>query len=380
MPTIEPFRIAIPDADIDDLRARLRQTRWPDAVEGGGWDYGTDPDYLRDLCGYWADGFDWRRQEAVLNALPQYRAEIEGYGIHFVRLGEGEGKPPLMLLHGWPGSFWQMTRIIPLLEDDFELIVPSLIGYGFSDRATAPGHSIGETAKLYLKLLDALGIERVSIRAGDMGAGVARNMAVLAPERVAGLHLTGLFPDSFEAPGDATDAEKDYFARVGQWAQAEGAYAMLQATKPQTVSYALNDSPAGLAAWIVEKFRGWSDSDGEVERRFPRDELLTNIAIYWFTRTAGSAARLYKESMGRPTPASGKRVAAPTAFAQTPRDIVPGPRSIGERDYNVVRWTELPSGGHFAEWEEPGLIADDLRAFFIDQGVLAREREAEPAE
>lgn len=366
--TIEPFRIAVPDAEIEDLRARLRATRWPDAAEGVSWEYGTEPGYLRDLCGYWADGFDWRAREAALNELPQYRAEIDGLKVHYAHLGAGAGKPPLMLLHGWPGSFWQMNRILPLLADRYELIVPSLIGYGFSDRSPEPGMNVDTMAGLFATLIAKLGHERVAVRAGDMGAGVARSMGVLHPERVAAIHLTGLFPDSFQPPKDASPAEQDYFKRMQQWTQAEGAYAQLQATKPQTLAYALNDSPAGLAAWIVEKFRAWSDCDGEVERRFPRDELLTNIAIYWFTQTAGSAARLYKESMFSKSAASGNLVATPTAYAMTPKDIVPGPREYSERMYNVVRWTDLPSGGHFAEWEEPERIAGDLIAFLDDIG------------
>ena len=373
---IQPFQVAVPEEVITDLRERLERTRWPDEVAGAGWEYGTNLGYLKELVGYWEDRFDWRAQEAAMNRFSHYRADIGGFGIHFIREeGRGRDPVPLLLLHGWPASFLQMVKIIPLLADpvahggdgtnSFELIVPSLPGYGFSDRPGERGMTVGRVAKLIHRLMtEELGFSRYGVRGSDMGAGVAARLALSYPESVVGIHLSGTSPYFGETPPDLTDAEKAFLRRAEAWRMAEGAYAMLQATKPQTLAYGLTDSPAGLAAWIVEKFRSWSDCGGDVESRFTKDELLANVTLYWVTGTINSSTRLYYETMHAPWPNAGKRVEVPTANAMFPKDLVPGPREWEERQFNITRWTGMPRGGHFGEMEEPELLAEDIRAFF----------------
>jgi len=373
--SITPFTVHVAQETLDDLRARLAQTRWPDAVSSG-WEYGTAPGYLRELVAYWQDGFDWRAQEAKLNQWAHYRVEIDGVGIHCIHeRGAGDHPLPLLLLHGWPSSFLQMLNIIPMLTDParyggdaadaFDVIVPSLPGYGFSDRPTQPGMSVWRMADLMVGMIQELGYPRYALRGSDIGAGVAWQMALASPQAVIGYHFSGATPPYATLPvQDLTEAEQRFMMAGQQWAQREGAYAMLQSTKPQTLAYGLHDSPAGLAAWIVEKFRTWSDCEGDVERRFSKDELLTNITLYWVTGTINSSIRVYYENVHTSRPLADRRVEVPTAIAILPQDLLPPVRAWEERWYNLHRWTELPRGGHFAEWEEPELLADDLRAFF----------------
>ena len=372
----QPFTIAIPQSTLDDLRDRLARTRWPDAPAGAGWDYGADVASIKALAEYWQTGFDWRTQEAALNGLSHFKATVNGTGIHFVHeRGKGPNPLPLLLLHGWPSSFLQMVKILPLLTDpaphggdaadSFDVVVPSLPGYGFSDRPTAPGMGVAQIGNLFATLMtDVLGYGRFGARASDLGAGVSKEMALARPELFAGLHHSCTSPFVFFVPEDLSAAEQKFLQEAQAFAQAEGAYAMLQSTKPQTAAFGLNDSPAGLAAWVVEKFRNWSDCEGNVERRFTKGELLTNLTLYWATETIGSSMRLYAESARIPSPNAGKRVEVPTAMAMLPKDLVSGPREWHEREYTVVRWTDLPRGGHFGEWEEPELLAEDIRAFF----------------
>jgi pimeloyl-ACP methyl ester carboxylesterase len=357
---VRPLEIAVPDAVLDDLRARLGRTRWPDAVVEG-WEDGADVAYLRELCATWRDGFDWRARERALNALEHVRVEVDGVGLHAVLAGAGQ---PLVLLHGWPSSFLQMVPILPLLEDAFALVVPSLPGYGFSDRPTRPGVGPARTAELVAGLMDALGHNRFAVRASDLGAGVAMQLALAHPERVRALHLSGTNPFVPEVPDDLTEAEERFLADTERWRRTEMAYAMQHATKPQTLAVGLHDSPAGLAAWVVEKLRAWSDCDGDVERAFSREALLDNLTVYWATGTAPSSVRLYREATRDPATRWG-RVEVPTAMAMAPADMYPTPREWAERSWNVVRWTELERGGHFAEWEVPELVAEDLRAFLL---------------
>lgn len=374
--TATPFEINVPQATLDDLRDRLARTRWTDEVAGAGWDYGANLAYTKDLADYWRNAFDWRAQEQSLNALAHFRTTIDGSGIHFIHeRGQGDRPLPILLLHGWPSSFWQMLKIIPLLTDPaghggdaadaFDIVVPSLPGYGFSDRPTAPGMGVTAIADRFAKLMtDELGYGRFAIRASDLGAGVSKELALAHPELLVGLHHSGTSPYVFQPPADPSAAEQAFLAEAQAFQLQEGAYASLQSTKPQSIAIGFNDSPAGLAAWLVEKFRRWSDCDGNVEQRFTKDELLTNLTIYWATETIGSSMRLYYEAAHTPSPNAGQRVEVPTAMAMLPKDLVHGPREWHEREYNVQRWTDLPRGGHFGEWEEPALIADDLRAFF----------------
>jgi pimeloyl-ACP methyl ester carboxylesterase len=371
--SVRPFRIDVSEETIDDLRRRLAATRWPDEVEGAGWDYGTNLAELRRLTDHWRDGFDWPAQQAALNRLDHFRAEVDGLGIHLVhQRGRGDRPLPLLLLHGWPSSFLQMVKILPLLTDPaahggdpadaFDVVVPSLPGYGFSDRPARKGMSARAIAGLLSTLMTTeLGYPRYGVRASDLGSGVA---AALPRRQLVGLHQSGTNPFVQDVPADLSPEEQEFLDRLQAWLRQEFAYAQEHTTKPQTLAYGLNDSPAGLAAWVLEKFRAWSDCGGDLERRFSRDELLTNLTIYWATETIGSSMRLYYESMrdwGQPEDAEAR---VPSAVAMFPADMVPTPRSWAERQGPVDRWTDMPRGGHFGEWEEPELLAGDLRAFF----------------
>lgn len=370
----QPFAVRVPQATIDDLRERLGRTRWPDSVAADDWGYGTNPAYLRELAGYWRDGFDWRAQEAALNRFPQFRAEVEGVGLHFVHVrGQGANRVPLLLLHGWPSSFVQMLPIIPLLTDPashggdpgdaFDVVAASLPGYGFSDRPTAPGMSVGPMAGLFHGLMTGvLGYERYGVRASDLGAGVSGQLALLAPAAVIGVHTGGTNPYIGEVPADLSAAEREFVANAERWTREEMAYAMVHASKPQTLAFGLNDSPAGLASWIVEKFWRWGDHGGDLDGVFGRDALLTNLTVYWATETINSSIRLYYETVRNP--GQWGRSEVPTALLMSGKDMFPTPRAWAERQGRVDRWTEIDRGGHFLEWEQPELVARDLREFF----------------
>jgi len=375
---VEPFTIQIDDAVLDDLRERIWRSRWPGQVSGAGWDYGADPGYLRDLLATWAGGFDWRAAERALNTFAHFRARVDGLWIHFIHeRGRGPDPLPIVLTHGWPSSFTEHLDLIPLLTDPaahggraadaFDVVVTSLPGYGFSDQPTAPGLVNTTIADMWFRLMrDGLGYPRFGAHGSDIGAGVTSRLALRHPESVTGIHLSGMSLATPEQPW--SDAERDYLAGIEHWRQAEGAYSAIQATKPDTLACGLNDSPAGLAAWIIEKFRAWSDCGGDVESRFTREQLLTNLTIYWATQTIGSSVRLYYEHHRRGSalrPAD--RIGVPAGFAIFANEFIPPgrpPRELAERNFLVDRWTELPRGGHFAALEEPGLLAEDIREFF----------------
>lgn len=371
---VEPFEVNVPQQTLDDLRERLGMTRWPDEVSRAGWDYGANLAYMKELTEYWRDEFDWRAQEDSINRFSHYRADVNGFGIHFIQeRGKGEDPLPLVLFHGWPSSFVQMLKIIPLLTDpeshggdaadSFDVVVPSLPGYGFSDRPDEPGMGIGRMADLFDRLMtDGLGYERYATRASDLGAGVSQQLALAHPDSLIGLHHSGTNPYVGEAPDDLTEAEQEFVANAQRWSAQEMAYAMQHSSKPQTLAYGLNDSPVGLAAWIVEKFWRWSDNGGDVETAFTKDELLTNLTIYWATGTINSSIRLYYETARNP--GNWGRVELPTAMLMPSKDMFPTPREWAERSYRVDRWTEVQRGGHFLEWEDPHTVAEDLRAFF----------------
>jgi pimeloyl-ACP methyl ester carboxylesterase len=372
--TVEPFEVSISQATLEDLRERLAATRWPDEIEGAGWDYGANLEYMKELVGYWLEDFDWRTQEERINSFANYRAEVDGLGIHFIHeRGRGENPVPLLALHGWPSSFYQILKIVPLLTepgalggssaDLFDVIVPSLPGYGFSDRPRERGMSTSRVAEFLHKLMtEELGYERYATRASDLGAGVSQQLALAYPESLIGLHHNGTNPYVGEVPDDLTAAEQEFVQNARNWSFQEMAYAMEHSSKPQTLAYGLNDSPAGLAAWIVEKFWRWSDNDGNLESRFTKDEILANLTIYWATETIGSSMRLYYETAR--DPGSWGRVEVPTAMMMSPKDMFPTPREWVERSYKVERWTDIDRGGHFLEWEEPELVAEDVRTFF----------------
>ncbi len=376
--SVAPFAIAIEQEILDDLKQRLTRTRWPDEVEGAGWDYGTNSAYLKELVRYWTDAFDWRAREADLNRFSHFRADVDGFGLHFIReRGKGERPLPILLTHGWPDSFVRMLKVIPLLTDPaahggdaadaFDVVVPSLPGYGFSDRPSEKGFTVGHVANLFARLMtNELGYKKYAAHGGDWGSSVTERLALDHGGSLVGIHITDVpYWHLFSVPTtDLSEAERNYLETGKTWQMTEGGYAMVQATKPQSLAYGLNDSPVGLAAWIVEKFRTWSDCGGDVETRFSKDELLTNITIYWATQTANSAARYYYEAQHGERPNPNVRVEVPTGVAIFSKDLVLAPREYGERYFDVRRWTEMPRGGHFAAMEEPELLVTDIRSFF----------------
>jgi pimeloyl-ACP methyl ester carboxylesterase len=374
----EPFGALTAPAQLEDLSARLRATRWPDAPEDAGWSCGTDVAYLRELVAYWAGGFDWPAQEATLGRLPRFRATVGGLGIHFIHVrAAAPGGPvlPLVLSHGWPDSFWRYTKVISLLTDpgahgadpadSFDVVVPDMPGYGYSDRpAGLPLDSIA-VAGLWAELMAGLGYSRFGAAGGDMGSHVSRYLALDHPDRVVAVHRTDAGLPVFAGDrADLAPEERAYLDEAAAWAATEGAYGAMHRTKPQTAAFGLTDSPAGLAAWIVEKLRAWSDCHGDLERRFTKDEILTNITIYWVTATIGSSMRMYRANAAIPPAQHARRVQVPSGFSLFPADIARPPRAWLERTANVVRVTEPARGGHFAPFEEPDLYADELRAFF----------------
>jgi|SRR5579875_205900 pimeloyl-ACP methyl ester carboxylesterase len=385
---MQRLRISVPDQVLEDLKQRLVRTRWPGEVRASGWDYGTNLGYLKELVEYWIGRYDWRAQERELNRFDHYKAEVDGLGIHFIhQRAIGENPRPLMLIHGWPGSFYEFHQLIPLLTDPmgnsteatdtFSVVVPSLPGYGFSDDPKVPGMNISRIAEIFHKLMtQVLGYRRYGVQGGDWGAFVASQMGFAYPGNVIGVHLNCVAlqsPDTDKSPHN--EEARQALAQLQRHYANEAGYAEIQRTKPQTLAYALNDSPAGLAAWIVEKFRTWSDCDGNPERRFTKDQLLTNIMIYWLNAAIGSSMRLYYEELNHPFRLrSGERVEAPTAVAVFPKEIATPPRSWAAQAYNLKRWTVMPRGGHFAAMEEPQLLADDIRAFYRDLGFASKDR------
>lgn len=376
--TVQPFQIAIPDAVLTDLHQRLTRTRWPDALAPTTWDYGPSLHALKDLTSYWRDQFDWRAQETALNQFAQYRATVDGVGLHFIHeRGRGPAPRTLLLLHGWPDSFYRFTKLIPLLTDparfggdpacSFNVIVPSLPGFGFSDRPMAAG-SLDTAGLLGTLMTELLGYDRFGVHGGDTGSPLAKAMARRFPGAVTGLHLTDIGCDAtlFLDPADLAPDEQAYVRQVEQWSQAHGAYAMLHATKPQMLAYGLHDSPVGLASWMLEHFYRWSDWSATGTSPFRYDDMLSNIMIYWVTETLNASIHWYALAMGGWDAPAPPPVAVPVAVALAPHDIpgCPPPRALAARLLNIQRWTHLERGGHFAALEVPDLLADDLRAFF----------------
>lgn len=365
----ERFTIDVPQSVLDDLQDRLARSRWPDAVAED-WDRGTEVGYLRALVDHWRNDYDWRAAEARLNAQEHFTTTVDGVGLHYLTAGgQQPGAMPLLLLHGWPDSFLRFEKLLPLLteaDEPFQVVVPSIPGYGFSQRPTHPGTNSARIADLLVDLMTELGFDRFGVHGGDVGSGIGEQLALRHSRRLVGLHLTDVPWWHVSAVDRATLslAEQEYLDRGMAWSKSEGAYALQHSTKPQTLSYSLNDSPMGLAAWFVEKFRSWSDCKGDISSRFTFDELLTNLTLYWVTETPGSAARLYYENAQLWRDHSTGPVEVPTGVAIFPYDIVPAPREFAERWFNLQRWTKMPRGGHFAALEEPDLLAGDLRAFF----------------
>ena len=376
-----PFRIEVPDATLADLKERLARTRFPDEVPDTGWEYGANLAYVKELVGYWRTKYDWRAHERELNRFAHFKADVDGLGIHFIhQQGKGPNPKPLLLIHGWPGSVYEFMKIIPMLtdpaahggdtRDSFTVIAPSLPGYGFSDHARARAMNIQSIADIFQRLMTGvLGYQRYAVQGGDWGAAITSRIGEVYAANVFGIHLNmiAIGPTEGRNAPELTPDEKAFLASMEKFRTHETGYQWIQGTKPQTLAYGLNDSPAGLCAWIVEKFRTWSDCKGQIESSFTKEQLLTNVMIYWITQTANSSTRLYYESRHHPWRLKpGTRIETPVGVALFPGELLLPPRHWAERAYNVKRWTQMSKGGHFAAMEEPELLAKDIREFFRD--------------
>ena len=380
--SITPFEIVVPDAAINDLKTRLQNTRLPDQISETTWEYGTDKTYLTELIDYWENEFDWREQERTLNEFDHFKTQIDEIEMHFIhQRSEHSDAIPLMIVHGWPGSISEFSKIIdPLIDpvayggsasDAFHVITPSLPGFGFSSAPTQPGYSPEKIAHILAALMEKIGYQRYAIAGGDWGAIINRYLAFNYPDRLIGLHSNMMLagpPTDREQRADVTQAEETARAARGAYMQNERAYQQIQGSKPQTLGYGLNDSPTGLAAWIVEKFHGWTDmpqgATGYLDNHFTKDELLTNIAIYWFTGTITSSTRIYYENSKTPIETPLGYINVPTGAAIFPAEIFVTPRAWAESAYDLRHWSVMTEGGHFAALEKPDLYLNDLQIFF----------------
>lgn len=378
---LTPFRVEATDEELADLRRRLAATRWPDQIPGSGWDYGTDEGYLRELCWYWESKFDWRRVEAGINQWPQFLTTIDGQRIHFVHARSPEpSATPLLLVHGWPGSVLEFLKVLrPLTDpeayggstaDAFHVVCPSIPGYGWSGPTRERGWDPTRTAAAFTQLMHGLGYARFGVQGGDWGSTIAVQLASDFPDRLVGMHLNFVISAGPQPEdGEPTAEEAEILAKAKAYSPAEEGYVAIQSTKPQTIAYALNDSPAGLASWIVEKFRTWTDCNGDVESVLTRDEILAGVTAYWLTQTAGSSARLYYEAFKSGNiPPAAERIDLPVGCAIFPAEMYQSSRRWAERHYNVQRWTKMARGGHFAAMEQPEALVTDIQAFFRQIG------------
>lgn len=376
--SIERFHIQLSDEVLDDLKYRLDHVRLPDTLEGSSWERGTDINYLKSIISYWKEQYDWRAQERELNRFSQFHCNVDGIDIHFVHeKGKGPNPIPIILTHGWPDSYIRYQKIIPLLtdpasyggdpKDSFDVIIPSLPGFGFSSSSKDSGMNNYRISELWAKLMtEKLGYSKFAAAGGDVGSGVTRYLALNHPELLIGIHLTdvGIIKNLMTSQDNTelSEEELNYKKSVPEWISNEGAYMSIQSTKPQTLAYGLSDSPVGLAAWIIEKFRGWSDCKGDLNQKFSKDELLTNIMIYWVTNTIGSSARIYYENTHSLPPMG--HIYVPTGIALFPADILLPPKEWVMSNLNITHFTTMPRGGHFTAMEEPELLAEDIQSFF----------------
>jgi epoxide hydrolase len=376
---MERFKIDVPNSVLEDLQARLARARFPDQLDDAGWGYGTELGYLRELVCYWREQYDWRAQERALNSFDLYKTRVAELEVCFIHQRSREPDAfPLLIAHGWPGSIFEFQKIIgPLTnpvahggqrEDAFHVVCPSMPGYGFSEAPHKSGFAIRQVAETHAALMAALGYQRYGAQGGDWGAIVTEQLARVDPGHVAGIHLNLVPAGPLAGAKNPTDGvapeEFSWLADAANFRKHETGYQRIQGTKPQTLGYGLNDSPVGLAAWIVEKFRGWSDCNGDVETRFTKDELLTNVMIYWVTQSITSSMRLYCEVERVRTHVPAPRLETPTAAAIFPKELYKAPRAWAEAAFNLKRYTVFPSGGHFAALEEPEALVGDIRAFF----------------
>jgi pimeloyl-ACP methyl ester carboxylesterase len=377
--TPRPFTLSVPDAALEDLRVRLALTRFPDQAPDAPWAHGTDLDYMKALVPYWKDRFDWRAQEAALNVFPQFKVQMPDVDLHYLHVpGQGPAPMPLLLMHGWPGSVYEFIDIIPRLTDParfggdpadaFRVIAPSLPGYGLSFTPGQKRFAIEDiAARLASLMTQVLGFQRYGAQGGDYGAFTASRLGHAHPDGLAGIHINLLtIPRDRAPPPKPTEEERQYFQELAVWLKEEAGYQWIQGTKPQTLAYGLTDSPAGLLAWIAEKFRTWSDCGGDLESAINRDHLLADVSLYWFTGAIGSSfwpyyARLHGQW---PIP-SGGTVDVPMGYAAFPKEIIRPPQSIAQQTYtDIRRWTVMPRGGHFAAMEQPEALAAEIQAFF----------------
>jgi pimeloyl-ACP methyl ester carboxylesterase len=374
----EAFTLKVSDEAIADLRERLGRTRYPDQAPGAPWAYGTDVGYLQQFVEYWRTAFDWRAEEARLNAFAQYKVPLCGIDLHFLHVtGKGPEPCPLLLLHGWPGSVFEFLELIPRLTDParfggdpadaFTIVAPSLPGYGLSFKPGQSRFGVEEIADCVAELMHNLGYPRFAVQGGDWGAITASRLGYAHPDKLIGIHVNLLaVRRDQQTAADASPEERAYAEQLAQWLREETGYQWIQGTRPQTLAFGLTDSPAGLAAWIIEKFRTWSDCGGDVETAITRDRMLANISFYWFTGAIGSSFWPYYARMHRPWPVpEGRTVDVPTGYAEFPREILRSPRSLAARTYtDIRRWSVMPRGGHFAALEQPEALATEVREFF----------------
>jgi len=374
-----PFKIEVPQEVLNDLSVRLKQTRWTDEPENAGWNYGTNPGYLRELVDYWQNKYDWRTQETYLNQFPQFKTEIDGINVHFIYVkGKSEHAKPLILTHGWPDSFYRFHKVIPVLTDPgnnggnadetFDLVIPSIPGFGFSDKVP---QSSDQTARLWAKLMtEVLGYQTFYAAGGDIGSTITKSLANQYPLQVSAIHLTDVgYPNGREDWSAMSAPEQEFGRFIQQWFFAEGAFNLIQTTKPQTLGYSLNDSPVGLASWIIEKFHGWSGKPENLDNHYTKDELITNIMIYWITQTINTSIRTYAEEASVAWSAGLKseiKVEVPTGVSLFPGEA-PFPIEWVNRKVNVQRFNVIEKGSHFAALNVPDLFAKELSDFFYSK-------------
>ena len=360
----ESFRLTVPDSSLADLRERLKRARWPDEPPLEPWSTGTSLAYMKDLVAYWRERFDWRAWEARLNEFPQYKAKVAGIDLHFIHLpSKKKGAMPLLLSHGWPGSLFEFHKILPMLAEEFTVVAPSLPGYGLSFTPGQRRFGAEDMADCFAELMTVLGYERFGAQGGDWGASISSLLAVRHAPRLTGIHLNLLMvrrePKLVDDPA--------YLQQLTHFLKEETGYQAIQGTKPQTLAFGLADSPVGLAAWIAEKFRTWSDCDGVIENAISRDELLANVSLYWFTGSIGSSFWPYYARLHGAWPIAEGSVKVPTGYAQFPKEILTPPRSLAAKTYtDIRRWSVMPKGGHFAALEQPEALAREVKAFFSE--------------
>lgn len=376
--SVNPFKISVPNADIEDLHHRLRMTRWPDQIPGSEWAYGVKTEYMRELCEYWARDYDWRHWETEINRFPQYTTEIDDHLIHFIHARSShKNATPILISHGWPGSIVEFLKIIEPLteptqfggkaEDAFHVISPSLPGYGFSGATQREGIGALAIAEMFAELMARLGYSNYIAQGGDWGAAITSSIGVVDADNLLGIHLN--MPFGFPADDadreNLSEVEQADLADMAHFEEQETGYQKIQGTKPQTLGIGLNDSPAGLCAWITEKFRTWMDCDGDIESVISRDELLTNISVYWFTQSICSSTRLYYEVIqNQGLNFLEAPITVPAGIARFPKEVMRFPRKWCDNVYsNIVHWNAYDKGGHFAAVECPSVLVDDIRSF-----------------